>query len=115
MTEFNLFLIEAGISFATSGTVIFFLYKSLYRLLVDSCGTETRAKFWVVYTNIMLVIAPLLTSIVFGKSRSSGEADFVFYKTALGCALFGVFFSLAVIGMQINKSIPKPEGKNAST
>ena len=95
-----------------NNAVIFYMMKSLLRVLIDMCGTETRAKFWITYSNIMLVIAPLLTVIIFGKSSSIGEANFAFYKTAFGCALFGVFISLAAIGMQITKAIPKIEQKN---
>ena len=66
-----------------------------------------RAQFWVIYSNLMLVIAPLLTTIIFGKSHAVLEASFSFYKTAFGSVLFGVFVSLVIIGWQITKSLPK--------
>ena len=107
MEELKLFIIEILLSLSVSTLVIICLTKPLRRLLIDMCGTESRARFWVVYSNVMLVIAPLLTIIIFGKSDLIGEANFTFYKTAFGSALFGIFISLVVIGMQINKSIPK--------
>jgi hypothetical protein len=110
MKEFALFMIEVAISLTISGFVIATLSIALQRLLEDLCGTETRARFWVAYTNVMLVIAPLLTVFVFGKSGVVTEASFAFFKNALGCVLLGTFVSLIVIGSQIMKSVPK---KNA--
>jgi hypothetical protein len=57
----------------------------------------------------MLVIAPLLTVFIFGKSGVVAEASFYFYKNAFGCILSGLFVSLIAIGLQIMQSIPKKE------
>ena len=70
MNEVNLFIIEIIIGLSVSACVIFILKKPLTNVLIDICGTEVRAKFWVIYSSLMLVIAPLLTSIVFGKSNA---------------------------------------------
>lgn len=107
MNEVSLFIIEILIGLSVSACVIFILNKPLTNVLIDICGTEVRAKFWVIYSSLMLVIAPLLTSIVFGKSHAVAEANFVFYKTAFGSILFGVFISLVIIGLQITKTLPK--------
>jgi hypothetical protein len=115
MEELKLFIIEIILSLSVSAVVIICLTNALRRLLVDMCGTESRARFWVVYSNIMLVIAPLLAIILFGKSEIMTEANFTFYKTAFGSALSGIFISLVVIGMQINKSIPKTAPTNTGT
>ena len=111
MGEINLFIIEALISFIVSATVIVIIKQSMHTILIDICGSESRAKFWLIYSNIMLVIAPLLTIIVFGKSHTIANADFTFYKTAFASALFGVFISLVIIGLQITKTLPKSSEK----
>ena len=107
MNELYLFVIEIIISLFVSACVIYIINKSFRNVLIDLCGTEVRAQFWVVYSNLMLVIAPLLTTIIFGKSHQVLEASFSFYKTAFGSVLFGVFVSLVIIGLQITKSLPK--------
>ncbi len=107
MTEIYLFVIEMFIGLGISAIVIFALKQPLKDVLTDICGTEVRAKFWVMYTNLMLVITPLLSSIVFGKSHRVAEATFSFYKTAFGSVLFGVFLSLVIIGLQITKTLPQ--------
>lgn len=92
MNEIHLFVIEMLIGLGISTFVIFSLKQPLKDVLTDICGTEVRAKFWVMYTNIMLMITPLLSSIIFGKSNRVAEASFSFYKTAFGSVLFGVFY-----------------------
>jgi hypothetical protein len=107
MSELYLFLTEIGISLFISVCVVFLLNKSFRNILIDLCGTEVRAQFWMIYSNLMLIIAPLLTSVIFGTSNKVIEVSFTFYKTAFGSALFGVFVSLIIIGLQITKYIPK--------
>lgn len=107
MSEFTLFIIELTLSLVTSGFVIYTLSGALYQLILELCGTEARAKFWISYLNVMLVITPLLTVFIFGKSGIVAEASFMFFKNALSCILSGMFVSLGAIGFQIMQSIPK--------
>lgn len=111
MTEIYLFVIEILIGVGISTSVILALKQPLKDVLTDICGTEVRAKFWVMYTNLMLMITPLLSSIIFGKSHRVAEATFSFYKTAFGSVLFGMFLSLVIIGWQITKTLPKSSDK----
>lgn len=102
-----LFLIEVFITLLPSLLIISFWSKPLRQILLDLCGTEARAEFWLVYSNLMLLITPLLFVFMFGLSSKTEELDFLFLKYALGCAVFGDFFSMLVIGLQISKFIPK--------
>lgn len=107
MSELSLFVIEVTLSLTVSGFVIYTLSNDLYQLILELCGTEARAKFWISYLNVMLVITPLLTVFVFGKSGMVSEASFIFFKSAFTCILTGMFLSLGAIGFQIMQSIPK--------
>jgi hypothetical protein len=106
MNEFTLFVIEVTFSLVISGFVIYTLSDALYRLILELCGTEARAKFWISYLNVMLVITPLLAVFIFGKSGIFAEASFSFFKNALTCILSGMFVSLGAIGFQVMQSIP---------
>jgi hypothetical protein len=111
MSEFTLFTIEVTLSLITSGFVIYTLSDALYHLILELCGTEARAKFWISYLNVMLVITPLLAVVIFGKSSILVEANFSFFKNALTWILSGMFVSLGAIGFQIMQSIPKNNGQ----
>jgi hypothetical protein len=81
----------------------------LYHVILELCGSEARAKFWISYLNVMLVITPLVTEFYFGKSGMVAEASFLFIKNALSCILTGMFLSLGAIGFQIMRTIPKTQ------
>jgi|SRR5476651_912288 hypothetical protein len=107
MEHYALFLVEIGVSLAGSLLVLLFWSKSLKRILVDICGTEDRAAFWLIYSNIMLFITPLLSVILFGHSGDTVVFGFAFLKRAVGAALLGIFVALAVIGLQVAKFLPR--------
>ncbi len=115
MIEFYQFAIEIIISISISAITIVIVNKPLKSLLFDVCGTEERAKFWVVYSDLMLVITPILSILIFGSSGIERMQDFAFYKRAFGVALFGLFISLLAIGLQITKTIPTRETEKKNT
>jgi hypothetical protein len=106
MSPLSLFLIEVGICVVSSMLVVGFLTRPLRRLLHDACGTTERANFWVVYSDVMIFIAPLVTAVVFGKSSDAYTSPLAFYKAALGSALFGIFVALAAIGLLVARLLP---------
>ncbi len=83
-----------------------FLTRPLRRLLIDACGTVERANFWVVHSDVMIFLAPLVSTVVFGKSSELSTPTLPFYKAALGSALFGVFVALAAVGLQVARILP---------
>ncbi len=63
MNPFIAFLIEVGLTLAVSLIAVVYFRRFLYRILVDLCGTEDRAKFWTTFTNILLVALPFISSL----------------------------------------------------
>jgi hypothetical protein len=62
----------------------------------------------------MIFIAPLVTSVVFGKSSDVYTTTLPFYKAALGSALFGIFVALAAVGLQVARILPRAVDKAAT-
>jgi hypothetical protein len=114
MSPLSLFLIEVGICVLASTLVAGFLSRPLRRLLIDACGTVERANFWVVYSDAMIFIAPLVTTVVFGKSSDLYTPTLPFYKAALGSALSGIFVALAAVGLQVARMLPRRVDKEAA-
>jgi hypothetical protein len=107
MSPLSLFLIEVAIAVLSSTLAVAFLTRPLRRLLIDACGSVERANFWVAYSDAMIFIAPLVATVVFGKSSDVFTPTLPFYKAALGSALFGVFVSLAAVGLQVARVLPR--------
>ena len=114
MSPLSLFLVEIGISVSSSTLVAACLTRPLRRLLIDACGTTERANFWVVYSGAMIFIAPLVATVVFGKSSDLQTPTLPFYKAALGSALFGIFVALAAVGFQVARILPRRADREAA-
>lgn len=106
MTNLTLFLTEVALCLLISLIVIGLLKPYLQDVLAESCGTVKRAAFWVMFTQLMLVIAPLLLVIFFSDVRPgipSYPAEDI--KDALFRSLFGIFIAISMIGRVIWKSV----------
>ncbi len=108
MDALAMFFMEMGLCLLVSGIVVAVLTEPLRRLLLEACATRERAAFWVAYSDAMIFIAPLVTTVVFGKSGSFAVSTFAIVKAALGSSLFGVFVALAAIGLQVARVVPRP-------
>ena len=113
MGSLPLFIIEVVICVCLSTIVTVILTRPLRRLLVDACGSPERAHFWVVYSDAMIFLAPLVATIVFGKSSDLSGATLSFYKAALGSALFGIFVALTAVGLQVARLVPRRADERA--
>ena len=106
MNTLTLFLIEVSICIVISYSVVYLLKPLLHEMLLDTCGTETRAEFWVMFTQLMLFIAPLLLVIFYAPTEQVININVVeVIQDTLFRSLLGAFLALAMIGRVISKSI----------
>ena len=102
MSNLALLFIESGLCLLISIVTIFLLRPSLRAILAEICGTEQRADFWLVWSQIMMVVSPLLLVIFFADARP-GTALYPMeaVKTALFRALLGIFVATGMMGRVI--------------
>lgn len=106
MNTLSLFTLEVLLCFGISTAVIVLLKPLLRDVLIDTCGTAKRAEFWVMFTQLMLIIAPLLIVIFFAPTEASITLNVAeALKDTLFRSLLGVFVALAMIGQVMWKSI----------
>jgi len=106
MNPLTILLIELGLSLGFSLTVIVLINRPLRNVLLETCGTNTRAEFWMVFTYLMLLAAPLLPVMFLSAAGSATmPTALVVIKDSLFRILVGIFFALAMIGRVIFKSI----------
>jgi hypothetical protein len=109
MTHNQLFLIQVTLSLGSSLLVIALLKTQLRDVLTEVCGTATRAAFWMSFTQLMLVIGPLLLVILFGDLKpgvSAYPAEEI--KDGVFRSLFAIFIAIALIGRVIRKAVVIP-------
>ena len=98
MNEIGIYVGGLVITVILSLTIILYLKKSFRKLLIDLTETQERANFWLTFSNILLILIPLVfsMSIVPGATE---EID-VFFEVGrqLKWALIGLISSMVVIG-----------------
>ena len=108
MDSVNVFLCQIAASIAVSLLILSRLQKLLRRLGNEVCeqgGGSTE--FWVAYTQLMMVIAPLLLIALFshaGRTLSPVEQ----MQSSLAVVLSGQVAGLVLVGRAVWKSIVRP-------
>lgn len=54
------FLTDLGLVVLTCVGIVAYLSKRLRALLIELCGTAERASFWLAFSNVALVLVPLI-------------------------------------------------------
>ena len=106
MDILTIFIIEVSLCLGISLLLIYLLKPVLRQVLIETCGTNTRAEFWVMFTQLMLIISPLLIVIYFAPTTDSvpiNAAEAI--QDALFRSLLGDFIALSMIGQIIWRSI----------
>jgi len=110
-----LFMLKILICFTISIVVLKLLKPALKNTLHEICGTRQRAEFWVMFTQLMSVIAPLLIVAFFAPTELIDQVNpALMLKETLFQSLLGIFIALAMVGQVIWKSIQLPMGKPAT-
>jgi len=101
---FAQFLLSVALSFA----VLFVLSGPLVNVLGRICPDEQAALFWLSYTKVMLMIAPLLLVLMVDMfSHFSDPMDSL--RLALIAALGGLLIGLHSIGRRLGQFVATPQ------
>jgi len=93
------YLLEIAITFAICALTFGYLRPYLRRVLVDLCGAEERAQFWVAFSNILLIGLPMIIALTY-KPEAANAIELFFEITRKISGNFGGFlFALLGTGM----------------
>ncbi len=102
MNDYLIFAIEILTCLSISGAVVFVLNPLLMDILCDFCGTKTRSLFWVRFTDIMLIVSPLMLVIFFTHTGElNAPSTLIIFKDTLFRSLLGEFMGLVLMGQVI--------------
>ncbi len=106
MNALLLFIFEITLCLGISLALISLLKPFLRDVLTDTCGTAGRADFWVMFTQLMLIISPLLVVACFAPTLATNPLNIVHeLQKTLFRTLLGDFIALSAIGRVVWKSI----------
>ena len=113
--EIVVFLLGVGITLAACLFVVAYLKTPLERVLEDLCGTHDRAKFWTVFSNIALVLTPLIFAMSYQPDLRFGRPPIFELSNQLRLVFGGQVATLLVVGFMISRFIPPPQFARRST
>ena len=102
MNTILFFLLEVILTLSISMLVFRYMRPFLTRILIDLCGTEERAQFWTVFSNIILVGLPLLISLTYQPESSQAEELFFEITHRISGNMLGFLFSLLGVGLIVS-------------
>lgn len=102
MNTILFFLVEVTLTFLISALVFHYFRPFLQRILVDLCGTEERAQFWTVFSNIILVGLPLLIALTYQPEATKAEALFFEITHRISGNMLGFLFALITTGFIVS-------------
>ncbi len=107
MNAYSLLLAEFLISTLLSLAVLLMLSRPLVNVLCRVCPDEQAAAFWLNYTKVMLMIAPLLLVLLAGLfTHFSDPLDNI--RFVLIATLGGLLIALRAIGKRMGQFIVTP-------
>ncbi len=96
------FAIEVALTLVISLLLVKYLRPFLWRVLIDLCGTEDRAQFWVVFSSVLLIGLPLVFALNY-KPEAKDAATLFFEVTGkLSGNLGGFLVALIGIGLIVS-------------
>ena len=82
--------------------IVGYLRPFLRKILVDLCGTEDRAQFWLVFSNVILIGLPGMIALNYRPQANTLEDLFFEVAGRLSGALGGFLFALICVGMVVS-------------
>jgi len=94
--------------------VVIYLRGHLNRILIDLCGTPERAGFWTAFTNVTLLLIPVIFALRYRPGAGSLPSLVFELSEQLENALLGLACAVIVLGFVLNKSIRRYEAAGLS-
>ena len=96
------FLIQLAITLAVISLIVGYLRPHLHKILMDLCGTEERAQFWTVFSNILLLGIPVIFALNYRPEAKTAEDLFFEVAGKLSGNLGGLLFATVCIGVAVS-------------
>ena len=111
MSAPSLFLVGIGITLLMSLTTVIYLMNPLCKILTELCGTRERADFWLAFSNVTLMLSPL----IFAASCTPDPSGHLVIEiaTQLKWSFIGLLTALMITGWVVSRFIPRQPGRSS--
>lgn len=107
MNPTTAFLLDIGLVAILSVGLVAYVKTHLKALLIELCGTAERASFWLAFSNVTLVLVPLIFALDY-KPEFGPDRTFIFeMATQLKHAIIGLVIALISLAVILLRFIPR--------
>lgn len=107
MNPTTAFLVDVGLVAVLSLGLVAYVKRHLNNLLIELCGTTERASFWLAFSNVTLVLVPLIFALNF-EPESGPNRNVIFDMAAqLKYAIIGFVIALSCLAIVLSRFIPR--------
>ncbi len=91
--------------------IVVYVSKPLRPLLIELCGTAERANFWLAFSNVALILVPLIFALEYTPESGSGRSIVFEMAAQLKYGLVGFVLTLSFQALMLFRFIPtnKPD------
>jgi hypothetical protein len=91
------------------------LRSPLHSILVELCGTGERAAFWVAFSNVTIILVPLIFAMQYTPCLREGSSAILELAAQLKWALAGVLIAVLILGWVLSGYVRRQSGSIASS
>jgi hypothetical protein len=108
------FLLGLVITLALGFAIVWYLTSRLRGILIDLCGTERRADFWMAFSNVILILVPLVFAMQF-HSADDQDLPVIFQLVyQLKWSFIGLAMSVLALGVILSRFIRRESSRPAT-
>lgn len=100
-------LLDVALTVFVCAGIVLHVTKHLRSLLVELCGTVERASFWLAFSNVSLVIVPLIFALDYRPDFGSGQTLIFEVAGQLKHALIGLIATFGCLAIILFRFIPR--------
>ena len=108
------FLLDVSLAAFLFVGIVAYVKKHLRTLLIELCGTTERASFWLAFSNVALVLVPLIFALDYKPEFGPDKTAIFEMATQLKYALMGFVITLGSLALILCRFIPSDKGNLAS-
>src|SRR5436309_15605156 len=109
------FLLGLAITAALGFAVVWYLKSHLKGILIDLCGTERRADFWMAFSNVILLLVPLVFAMQFDSQGGQYTSAVFQLNEQLKWSFIGLVCSVLALGTILSLFIRRDSGKTQAS
>jgi uncharacterized membrane protein YhaH (DUF805 family) len=108
------FLLDVAFAAALFVGIVAYVKKHLRALLIELCGTTERASFWLAFSNVALVMVPLIFALDYKPEFGPDKTPVFEMATQLKYALIGFVITLGSLALILFRFIPRDKNNLAA-